>query len=546
MIDKELFIKDQNSTQLDAIAQRKGVHGLVMEADKAFTLFPKVQRVFSDVNLFIKPIRIEKEKSTVEDRQLALFLFTKKKHGKTEIISSAEQQYLSILAHRLARNEYSKQLWRYRYQGEMEILNDISFAMAKALLNPIEAQKSILQTLKNHFNVEAISIYDVVELENKQKEVHYRHGLGYLPGHENVTYAFSEGKTWLIAGERNVIVWWKNSETETADFFLDKDGTLLPYSESISGNNRCAEFLSSHEVKVFLGAPILFHDPESGQEEAIGILKMANRNGDQQQIFSDREADSAGRIARLLAPFIYMLQNPDRYGLERRIKLMRSMFYAIGHEFRNPLNIIGGCAETALIDMNKDADLYPELSTIYQQKQRLTQAIDAIEQLANQEPGQPTAVDLSSAISQAWKNMSSLPNVHKIKFKFKFKPPPKPVFVKIDHGHFIRALENIMKNAVEMTQQVTFPKIIVSLSIEKGGLNRVIISDNGSGLQEENSTWIFEPFATSHEQKFINGVKPRGIGLALTRTALENAGGKIECENNSKGGASFFLYIPSC
>ena len=544
LIDKELFIEKQNSAQLDIISQRKGVHGLVIETDKAFSLFPMIEQIFSDVKLFIKPIRIEKEKSKGEERQLALFLFAKKKQEKTEIISSAEQQYLSILAHRLARNEYSKQLWRHQYQGEMALLNDISFAMAKALLNPIEAQESILQALKIYFNVEAISIYDVVELRNKQKEVHYRRGLGYSPGHEDVTYSFCEGKTWLIAGEHNVIVWWKKSETETADFFLDKDGTLLPYTMSISGNNRCAEFLPSLEVKVFLGAPILFHDPESGQEVAIGILKMANRMGDQQQIFSDREADSAGRIARLIAPFIYMLQNPDRYGLERRIKLMRSMFYAIGHEFRNPLSKIGCCTETALLVMNEDDYLYLELSKIYEQKQRLTLAIDAIEQLANQEPGQPTAVDLSKAIKQAWKNIRSLSGADKIIFEF--EPPTNPVFVKIDVSHFIHALENIMKNAVEILLQVTLPEITVSLSIEKGGLNRVVITDNGPGLSEKDPNWIFEPFATSHEQKFINGIKPRGIGLALTRTALENAGGKIECKNNSKGGASFLLYIPSC
>ncbi len=541
-IPKEIFTEGQDIAQLDRLANREEAQGLVMDTDKSFRLFTKLESVFSGIQLFIKPVRVEQNDSSNEERELALFLFAMDENKSPDVISSARQQYLSILAHQLARKEYLKQLWRGRHQEEMALLNNIGFAMAKALRDPVDAQDSILHALKDYFNVEAISINDIVETENRHKEIHFRRGLGYSPGYQDIDYTADDSKTWLIDNQHLVIVSWKNAKFGMTNFCLDKEGTLLPYPEEISGRDQCAKFLTSGEVKVFLGAPILFQDLQSGEEKTIGILKLVNRIGEYPQIFSDREADSAGRIARLLAPFLYMLQNPDRYGLERRIKLMRSMFHAIGHEFRNPLNLIGGSAETALYDMDADAKLYPELSTIYLQKQRLTQTIEAIGQLANQESGTPVAVDLTQAVAQAWLNTG--PDENKITFKF--ERPTKPAFVKIDKEHFIRALENIFKNAVEILQQVNSPTIVVSYVVDKGGLTRIIIIDNGSGLQDDKISWIFEPFHTSHEQKFINGVKPRGIGLALARIAIENAGGKIYCKNNNKAGASFFLEIPSC
>jgi hypothetical protein len=105
-IPKEIFTEGQDIAQLDRLANREEAQGLVMDTDKSFRLFTKLESVFSGIQLFIKPVRVEQNDSSNEERELALFLFAMDENKSPDVISSARQQYLSILAHQLARKEY--------------------------------------------------------------------------------------------------------------------------------------------------------------------------------------------------------------------------------------------------------------------------------------------------------------------------------------------------------------------------------------------------------------------------------------------------------
>ena len=66
---------------------------------------------------------------------------------------------------------------------------------------------------------------------------------------------------------------------------------------------------------------------------------------------------------------------------------------------------------------------------------------------------------------------------------------------------------------------------------------QVSIADNGPGLPESEMTRIFEPFMT----KKPHGV---GLGLAISRSIIEDHGGKIGAEANPGGGLVVCFTVP--
>jgi signal transduction histidine kinase len=65
----------------------------------------------------------------------------------------------------------------------------------------------------------------------------------------------------------------------------------------------------------------------------------------------------------------------------------------------------------------------------------------------------------------------------------------------------------------------------------------VSISDTGPGIPEKDLKTVFDTLYTTKAEG-------TGIGLSITRTIIENHGGKIWAENGNKGGAIFTFTLP--
>jgi PAS domain S-box-containing protein len=67
--------------------------------------------------------------------------------------------------------------------------------------------------------------------------------------------------------------------------------------------------------------------------------------------------------------------------------------------------------------------------------------------------------------------------------------------------------------------------------------HRVVVRDNGPGLDAEQSANLFEPFYTTK-------TKGTGLGLAIARRIVEAHGGRIEAANAEGSGAEILIAIP--
>ena len=70
------------------------------------------------------------------------------------------------------------------------------------------------------------------------------------------------------------------------------------------------------------------------------------------------------------------------------------------------------------------------------------------------------------------------------------------------------------------------------------GSVEVTLSDTGVGISEEASSKIFEPYFSTKQAGF-------GLGLAVTRTIVEEHKGSIEVRSEPQRGATFIVRLPA-
>jgi two-component system, LuxR family, sensor kinase FixL len=80
-------------------------------------------------------------------------------------------------------------------------------------------------------------------------------------------------------------------------------------------------------------------------------------------------------------------------------------------------------------------------------------------------------------------------------------------------------------------------EITVKIVPEKPGWAGVSVSDTGTGIDPSVADRLFEPFVTTKRDGL-------GLGLLVTRSIVENHGGKIWATPNSDCGTTFTFTLP--
>lgn len=107
--------------------------------------------------------------------------------------------------------------------------------------------------------------------------------------------------------------------------------------------------------------------------------------------------------------------------------------------------------------------------------------------------------------------------------------------VKIDPVYFQRAVWEIAKNSIE---SMPFGgNIIFKTEIDNNKI-KVIIADNGKGIDDEKLDLIFEPFVAFGKEDHS------GLGLAFVKAVIKAFGGKVSAKKGSEKGMTFTLEFP--
>jgi len=117
-----------------------------------------------------------------------------------------------------------------------------------------------------------------------------------------------------------------------------------------------------------------------------------------------------------------------------------------------------------------------------------------------------------------------------------FTPHKTPLFVKIDKTRLIRVITNLIKNAIQATEDNAHCH--VEISVEEDGENVVItVKDNGTGIPTEIIDRIFEP-------QFTTKSSGMGLGLSMVKRIIDKSDGQIEAISEPGQPTIFRITLP--
>jgi two-component system phosphate regulon sensor histidine kinase PhoR len=233
----------------------------------------------------------------------------------------------------------------------------------------------------------------------------------------------------------------------------------------------------------------------------------------------------------------------------RRVEEMRADFIAnASHELRTPLAALLGFIETLQGTAKDDPVARAKFLTIMQgQATRMARLIDdllslsRIELNAHLHPNTP--LDLAPIVRQVADGLQTLARDRDVVIKV--AAPPDALIVLGDRDELIRALENLVENALKYGAAGKRIDITLARSQTRAGSPeaRLAVRDYGPGIAPEHLPRLTERFyrVDVADSRAQGGT---GLGLALVKHVLNRHGGRLNIESTPGAGATFTMHLP--
>ncbi|VAX25554.1 Sensor protein of zinc sigma-54-dependent two-component system [hydrothermal vent metagenome] len=215
-----------------------------------------------------------------------------------------------------------------------------------------------------------------------------------------------------------------------------------------------------------------------------------------------------------------------------RLASMGRMAAGIAHEIRNPLSSIKGLAQYLRNKFEKDSEDHEYASVMISEVDRLNRVIRDMLNFAKPHEPKLALCNIEDIVSHSLKLTESELNEKKINIILMNKDDLPTVLA--DSDLLTQVFLNLFANSIEaMDENGT---IEISFSEEEQFVI-IEISDEGSGIEEENLNKIFDPFFTSKSTG-------TGLGLAIVYRIIENHNGKITVNSVVNKGTTFIIKLP--
>jgi two-component system phosphate regulon sensor histidine kinase PhoR len=233
----------------------------------------------------------------------------------------------------------------------------------------------------------------------------------------------------------------------------------------------------------------------------------------------------------------------------RRVEEMRADFIAnASHELRTPLAALLGFIETLQGTAKDDPAARAKFLAIMQgQATRMARLIDDLLSLSRIELNahlQPnTSLDLAPIVRQVADGLQTLARDRDVAIKV--ATPPDALIVLGDRDELIRALENLVENALKYGAAGKRIDITLARSQTRTGVPevRLAVRDYGPGIAPEHLPRLTERFyrVDVADSRAQGGT---GLGLALVKHVLNRHGGGLNIESTPGAGATFTMHLP--
>ena len=220
----------------------------------------------------------------------------------------------------------------------------------------------------------------------------------------------------------------------------------------------------------------------------------------------------------------------------------------VAHDFNNMLGVIIGHAELALDSVRPGHPLEDYLSEIRSAASRSADLTKQLLAFARKQTAAPVVLDLNGVVAGTLKMLERLIGE---RVRLGWRPAAGLWSIRMDPSQVEQILTNLCVNARDAIADVGAIEIEVSncavdaaacaghADAAPGEYVRLVVRDDGCGMDEETLAHAFEPFFTT---KAIG--EGTGLGLATVYGIVRQNGGFVGVESAPGRGAEFTVHLP--
>ncbi len=247
--------------------------------------------------------------------------------------------------------------------------------------------------------------------------------------------------------------------------------------------------------------------------------------------------DTSEEISILVNSYNSMIDELEESAVKlatsEREQAWREMAKQVAHEIKNPLTPM------RLTVQNFQRKFDPEDENIHTKVDEYSKTL--IQQ-----------IDTMSSIASAFSNFAKMPvqknetlNIVEIvklgldifsEDYIVFTSDAPKIIAEFDRTQLIRVVTNLVKNGIQAIPEDRTPKVLVHVGKEEDNII-ITVTDNGSGVAEENKAKVFEP-------KFTTKTSGMGLGLAMVKNIIEIYKGSITFSSEKDIGTTFRVVFP--
>jgi signal transduction histidine kinase len=228
--------------------------------------------------------------------------------------------------------------------------------------------------------------------------------------------------------------------------------------------------------------------------------------------------------------------------LKAHDKMQKEFINIAAHELRTPIQPIISSSDV-LLSKIKDSKHHELLEIVSRNANRLRRLAEDILDVSKIESHnlllhkeQFNINDIIENIVQGYQNQIQGQNKDKSDTEILFASKEDVIWVEADKGRLIQVISNLLDNSLKFTKSKKGGggKITVT-SERKDNQVTVSVKDTGTGIDPEMFPKLFSRFAS----KSFSGT---GLGLFISKSIIEEHGGKIWAQNNPDGGGATFSF----
>ncbi|HIJ78675.1 MAG: ATP-binding protein [Desulfobulbaceae bacterium] len=300
------------------------------------------------------------------------------------------------------------------------------------------------------------------------------------------------------------------------------------------------------ELVNFLSVPVHFGS------EVIGQIALANSKTE----FAEWDLQAIERLADLYALALQQQQSRQEKNLivaklrqSQKMEAIGTLAGGIAHDFNNILHAILGYAQLTVAELPKDSFEAENLRAVISESRRATELVQQILTFSRKSGEEKRPVAMQYILKESLKLLrGSIPTT--IEIRETINTECGPIMADITQLH--QVIVNLCTNAYHAMQEkggllsVSLTPTIIGINnaadypgLATGDYVKLIVQDNGCGMDEETMEQIFTPYFTTKDK--TGGT---GLGLATVQGIVTDHHGTITVQSDPEFGSTFEVLFP--